>query len=72
MATARTKPKSAYDQLLGKWIELVEGARKRMTPEEFAQAERDVDAIIAEARERAEQQQKRQPTSDAKLNQPAH
>jgi hypothetical protein len=60
MATARPKPKSATEILIEKYAAIVEDAARRMTPEEFAAAERDVDNIIARARVRASRERKPQ------------
>ena len=59
MATTRPKPKTPTDALREKWVGLVEDAAARMTPREFAQAERNVDAIIEQGRARASRERKR-------------
>jgi len=53
MAKAAPKSKSAMDVLVDSFTELVEGARQRMTPEEFQKAEKEFDGIIDKAKARA-------------------
>lgn len=59
MATARPKPKSATEVLTEKYTALIEDAAKRMTPEEFRQAQVNAESIMAEVRARASRERKR-------------
>jgi hypothetical protein len=47
------KPKSAMDTLVDSFDDLIEDARKRMSPEEFKRAEKQFDEIIDKAKARA-------------------
>jgi hypothetical protein len=53
MAKAATKSKSAMDELVDSFSDLVEDARERMSPEEFRKAEKGFDEIINKAKVRA-------------------
>ncbi|HTW59809.1 MAG TPA: hypothetical protein VMD99_16900 [Terriglobales bacterium] len=53
MAKAAPKAKSAMDELVDSFSDLVEDARERMSPEEFRQAEKEFDEIINKAKARA-------------------
>ena len=53
MAKSSAKLKSAMDTLVDSFSELVEDARKRMSPEEFQKAEKKFDKIIDKAKARA-------------------
>ena len=53
MAKAAPKSKSAMDTLVDAFSDLVEGAKERMSPEEFRQAEKEFDEIIDKAKARA-------------------
>jgi hypothetical protein len=53
MAKSVPKSKSAMETLVDSFSDLVEDARKRMSPEEFRQAEKEFDEIIDKARARA-------------------
>lgn len=53
MAKSAPKSKSATETLVDSFSDLVEDARKRMSPEEFRRAEKEFDAIIDKARARA-------------------
>ena len=53
MPKPAAKPKSAMETLVDSFTELVEDARKRMSPEEFRKAEKGFDEIIDKARARA-------------------
>ncbi len=54
-AMAKSAPKStaAMDQLVDSFTELIEDARKRMSPQEFQKAEEKFDKIIDKAKARA-------------------
>ncbi len=53
MAKSKPKAKSAMETLVDSFSDLVEDARKRMSPEEFRRAEREFDEIVDKARARA-------------------
>jgi len=53
MAKAATKSKSAMDELVDSFSDLVEDARERMSPEEFRKAEKEFDEIINKSKVRA-------------------
>jgi hypothetical protein len=53
MAKAATKSKSAMDELVDSFSDLVEDARERLSPEEFRKAEKEFDEIINKAKVRA-------------------
>jgi hypothetical protein len=53
MPKAATKSKSAMDELVDSFSDLVEDARARMSPEEFRKAEKEFDEIINKAKVRA-------------------
>jgi hypothetical protein len=53
MPKSAPKSKSAMETLVDSFSDLVEDARKRMSPEEFRQAEKEFDEIIDKARARA-------------------
>jgi hypothetical protein len=53
MPKAASKPKSAMDTLVDSFSDLVADAKKRMSPEEFRQAEKEFDEIVDKARARA-------------------
>jgi hypothetical protein len=53
MAKSAPKPKSAMDTLVDSFGDLVADAKKRMSPEEFRQAEKGFDEIIDKAKARA-------------------
>ena len=53
MAKSAPKSKSAMETLVDSFSDLVEDARKRMSPEEFRRAEKEFDEIIDKARARA-------------------
>ena len=53
MPKSKSKPKSAMETLVDAFDDLVEDARKRMSPEEFRRAEKNFDAIIDKAKARA-------------------
>jgi hypothetical protein len=53
MPKAASKPKSAMDELVDSFHDLVEDARKRMSPDEFQKAEKEFDKIIDKAKARA-------------------
>jgi hypothetical protein len=53
MARTASKPKSAMDTLVDSFSDLVEEAKKRMSPGEFRQAEKEFDEIVDKARVRA-------------------
>ena len=53
MPKAAPKPKSAMDTLVDSFGELVADAKKRMSPEEFRQAEKEFDEIVDKAKARA-------------------
>jgi hypothetical protein len=53
MAKAATKSKSAMDELVDSFSDLVEDARERLSPEEFSKAEKEFDEIINKAKVRA-------------------
>jgi hypothetical protein len=53
MAKSAPKSKSAMDALVDSFSDLVADAKKRMSPEEFRQAEKEFDEIIDKARARA-------------------
>ena len=52
MPKAAPKQKSAMDKLVDSFLELREDARKRMSPEEFQQAEKGFDEIVDKVRAR--------------------
>jgi hypothetical protein len=52
MPKSAPKPKSAMDTLVDSFSDLVVDAKKRMSPEEFRQAEKEFDEIIDKARVR--------------------
>jgi len=47
------KAKSAMEALVDSFSDLVEEARERMSPEEFRQAEKELDEIVNRAKARA-------------------
>ena len=53
MAKSASKSKSAMETLVDSFSDLVEDARKRMSPEEFRRAEKEFDEIIDKAKARA-------------------
>jgi hypothetical protein len=53
MAKPAPKSKSAMETLVDSFSDLVEDARKRMSPKEFRQAEKEFDEIVDKARARA-------------------
>jgi hypothetical protein len=53
MPKSSAKSKSAMDKLVDSFSDLVEDARKRMSPEEFNRAEENFDKIIDKAKARA-------------------
>jgi hypothetical protein len=53
MPKSKPKAKSAMDALVDSFSNLVEDARKRMSPDEFRRAEEDFDKIIDKAKARA-------------------
>ena len=53
MAKSKPNAKPAMDTLVDSFTELVEDARKRMSPEEFRRAEQNFDKIIDKAKARA-------------------
>jgi hypothetical protein len=53
MAKSKPKAKSAMEALVDSFDDLVEDARKRMSPEEFRRAEKEFGAIIDKAKDRA-------------------
>jgi hypothetical protein len=53
MAKAAPKSKSAMDTLVDSFSDLVADAKKRMSPEEFRQAEKEFDEIVDKAKARA-------------------
>jgi hypothetical protein len=55
MAKPKSKPKSAMDALVDSFSDLVEDARKCMSPEEFRRAEQGFEKIIDKAKSRAPQ-----------------
>jgi hypothetical protein len=60
MGKPTTKPKSAMDELVDSFSDLVEAARKRMSPEEFHQAEKEFDAIVDKVKARASRDGRRE------------
>jgi hypothetical protein len=53
MKKRHSKPKSAMDELTDSFMRLREEARQRMTPEEFAEADRQVHELADRIRARA-------------------
>jgi hypothetical protein len=53
MPKPKSKSKSAMDNLVDSFSDLVENARKTMSPEDFRQAEKKFDEIVEKARARA-------------------
>jgi hypothetical protein len=53
MPKAAAKSKSAMDELVDSFHDLVEDARERMSPEEFQKAEKEFEKIIDKAKGRA-------------------
>ncbi len=53
MAKSKTKAKSAMETLVDSFSDLVDDARKRMSPEEFRRAEKEFDEIVDKSRARA-------------------
>jgi len=53
MAKPSAKPKSAMETLVDSFSDLVEDARKRMSPEEFRKAEKKFDEVIERVKARA-------------------
>ena len=60
MAKPAARPKSAMDTLVDSFSDLVEDARKRMSPEEFRKAEKEFDEIIDNAKARASRDGRRE------------
>jgi hypothetical protein len=60
MAKSKPKTKSAMDELGDSFSDLVEDARKRMSPEEFRRAEENFDKIIDKAKARASRDGRRE------------
>lgn len=53
MAKSGPKSKSAMENLVDAFSDLVEEAKARMSPEEFRKAEKEFDEIVAKVRARA-------------------
>lgn len=53
MPKAAPKPKSAMDELVDSFHDLVEDARERMSPEEFQKAEKEFNETIDKVKARA-------------------
>jgi hypothetical protein len=60
MAKSKPKAKSAMDALVDSFSNLVEGARKRMSPNEFRRAEQNFEEIIDKAKARASRDERRE------------
>ena len=60
MPKAAPKQKSAMDTLVDSYSELVEDARKRMSPQQFQKAEKKFDKIVDKARARVSRDGRRE------------
>jgi hypothetical protein len=60
MAKSKAKAKSAMETLVDSFGDLVEDARKRMSPKEFHRAEENFDKIIDKAKARASRDGRRE------------